>query len=208
MRPLCLAIAASLLATTAARAEDAARRAVRAPVVCVVADSARVAIEGKGVALVSHGGSFSQMGDGGALFAGDRVLIRSGAANLSAGGQLLARAGAGSLLTLDTRDGKLCVAQASSDPAAIAAGTRNSSKDCDREENKRDLEKCPPLPIGGETAEAGAGGSFLSGSALPIVGAIVVGGAVAGGVAAGSSGGSTDDQKLAALIYLSNLSPQ
>jgi hypothetical protein len=206
MRPVFHAIAVSLLVATAAHAEDAARHAMRAPVACVVADSARLAT-GKGVALVSHGGSFSQMRDGGELFAGDRILIRSGAANLSAGGRLLARAGAGSLLTLDSRDGKLCVAQASSDPAAIAAGSRNSSKDCDREENKRDLEKCPPLPIGEGTAEAGAGGPFLSGSALPVVGAIVVGGAVAGGLAAGS-GGSDDNQKLAALIYLSNLSPQ
>lgn len=200
MRPVFHAIAVCILAMSAAHAEDA----VRTPIACAVADSARLAT-GKGVALVSRGGSFSQMRDGGELFSGDRLLLRGGAATLSAGGRLLARAEAGSLLTLESRDGKLCVARASSSPAAIAAAPHHSPVDCDKEENKRDMKKCPPLPIGGE---AGAAGGFLSGTTLPIVGAVVVGGAVAGGVAAGTSGGSDDKDKLAALIYLSHISPQ
>ena len=203
MRPVFHAIAVCILAMSAAHAEDA----VRTPVACAVADSARLAT-GKGVALVSRGGSFSQMRDGGELFSGDRLLVRGDAATLSAGGRLLARAEAGSLLTLESRDGKLCVARASSSPAAIAAAPHHSPVDCDKEENKRDLKKCPPLPIGGAAAQTGAAGGFLSGTTLPIVGAVVVGGAVAGGVAAGTSGGSDDKDKLAALIYLSNISPQ
>lgn len=182
MKTLAHAIAAICLLSTAAHAEDAAPRLGRASAVCVAAESARLATA-EGVALVSRGGSFSEARDGAELLAGDRLLIRGGAASLFAGGGELARAGSGALLTLDRRDGKLCVAQTSSSPAAIAAGSS------------------------GQGADDGHDCSDPTRSCILILGGLAVGG-VAGGVAAATSGGSDNSGQTATLIYLSHISPQ
>jgi hypothetical protein len=167
----------------------AANAAVAAPAsraVCGDADSARLAMP-KGVALMSRGGSFSEIHDGARLVAGDRLLIRSGSASLFGPEALLARAGAGSLLTLERRDGRLCVARVASHPEAAAAVS--GGKECDENESKRDPAKCPPIPPGGAGLPgAGAGGGLGAGSALPVLAGAA--GAVAGGVAAGTSSGA------------------
>jgi hypothetical protein len=190
------AIAATFVLATAARAEDAARRPARAGAVCVDAESARL-VTAKGVALVSRGGSFAQAHDGAELFAGDRLLIRGGAATLLAGAEVLARAGSGSLLTLDRRDGKLCVARASSSPAAIAAApsgqasNNDDDRDCDLTDDDKKKKKKITKSDDDQTDRC-----------LLILGGLGVGG-VAGGVVAATSGGS--DDKTPPLV---NISPQ
>jgi hypothetical protein len=194
-------IAFSMATATAAAAPPASR----APV-CAKADSARLAMP-KGVALVSRGGSFFEIHDGAELIAGDRLLIRGGSASLFGPDAALIRAGAGSLLTLERRDGLLCVARVSSHPDAAASAS--SGKECDKDESERDPAKCPPIPPGGAPGGAGlpgagaaggplagSAGGVLAGSALPVLGGVAVAGAVAGGVAAGTSSTNTDKNAL------------
>ncbi|ATQ66920.1 MULTISPECIES: hypothetical protein [Methylosinus] len=179
MRFVIFVMAFSVAAATAAGAAPESRA------ICADADSARLSMP-KGVALMSRGGSFSEIHDGAQILAGDRLLIRSGSASLFGSAALLVRADAGSLLTLERRDGRLCVARVSSHPEAAAA---SSGAECDKDESERDPAKCPPISSGGAP-----GGGLLAGAAIPVVG--VAAGAVAGGVAAGTSSASTDKNSL------------
>lgn len=115
--------ALSVLSPTLVAAEEAAKASFPAKVAgnaCSVGGVARLTVA-KGKVLLSRGGSFSEIRDGAALSVGDRILVREGSASVVVGQNVVSRVGAGSMLTITEKDGAVCAAQVSPNPAVVAA---------------------------------------------------------------------------------------
>lgn len=107
--------ALSLLSPTLVAADEATKASFPAKVAgnaCSVGGAARLTVA-KGKVLLSRGGSFSEIRDGATLSVGDRILVREGSASVVVGQNVVARVGAGSMLTITEKDGAVCAAQVS-----------------------------------------------------------------------------------------------
>lgn len=120
---LSVTVALSLLSPTMAAAEDVVKASSPTKVArsaCAAGGLAHLAAA-KGKVLLSRGGSFSEIGDGAILSAGDRILVREGSASVVVGQTRISQAATGSMLTITEKDGGVCAAQVTSHPAVVAA---------------------------------------------------------------------------------------
>jgi len=108
---------------TAAFAEDigkAGRCEMQAKSTCASVPSARLT-SAKGTVLLSRGAGFTEATSGAPLFAGDRLLVKEGAADVAFSPSCQTPVGPNSMVTLVEKDGVLCAARLSSDPNVVAA---------------------------------------------------------------------------------------
>ncbi len=119
-KAFCVLVAASLCAPSVVQAQSigAPRQAQPVEMACA-AGAAHLSARGASV-LVSRGGSFAEATDGAALSVGDRVLVREGSASIVVGQKVVTQAAAGSMMKLVAKDGAICAAQATLDPAVVA----------------------------------------------------------------------------------------
>ncbi len=149
-------------------------------------------VSAAGKALISRGGSFSEIGDGAALAAGDRVLMREGSGSIVVGAKVLASAEAGGLMTVSRKDRLICAAKSTTNPAVVG---QQQSLDGYCQLHSDDLQRC--------------GGAVLPYGVSPLwglVGLAVVGGGIGGGLAATSGQNNNNNQQLFALFALANVS--
>lgn len=186
-----IAAVCCLLTPLTASAEPG-RVGARKPLSCAAGQAKLVSADGK--ALISRGGSFSEIGDGATLAAGDRVLMREGSGSVVVGAKVLTSADAGGLMMVSSKDGLICAAKSTTNPAVV--GQEQSSEDYCR------LHSDDQLRCGGAALPFGV--SPLWG----LIGVAAVGGGVGGGVAASSGGGGANaqNQRLFALFLLANVS--
>jgi hypothetical protein len=108
---------------SAAFAEDigkAGRCETQAKSTCASVPSARLTSP-KGTVLLSRGAGFAEIKSGAALFAGDRLLVKQGLADVAFSPSCRTPLGPNSMVTLVEKDGVLCAARLSSDPNVVAA---------------------------------------------------------------------------------------
>jgi hypothetical protein len=175
--------ALSVLSPTLVAAEEAAKASFPAKVAgnaCSVGGGARLTVA-KGKVLLSRGGSFSEIRDGAALSVGDRILVREGSASVVVGQNVVSRVGAGSMLTITEKDGAVCAAQVSPNPAVVAA----------------DYYHVPVQPV----SEFGAFDPFWLGA-----GALGLGAGIGLGVGISNNNGNGGQGQNAALLLLAGVS--
>lgn len=73
----------------------------------------------KGAVLLSRGGSFAQATEGMRLMLGDHIIARRGFADIVMGGAVVSQVSEGMMVTIDEKDGSVCVARVSANPSAI-----------------------------------------------------------------------------------------
>lgn len=89
--------------------------------ICAPAGSARL-LSATGDVLLSRGAGFAEIAPGASLAAGDRLLVKNGAAKIALGGSCQAALRANSMITLVEKNGSLCAARLSADPETLAQG--------------------------------------------------------------------------------------
>ncbi|MDE2579945.1 MAG: hypothetical protein KGL46_14170 [Hyphomicrobiales bacterium] len=78
-------------------------------------------LSGDGVALLSRGGSYSEVKSGAALNVGDRLIAQKGSVAVMVGGTQISQVEAGSMVNLVKKGDALCAAQLSTNPSVVAA---------------------------------------------------------------------------------------